>query len=121
MSTSSSFSNPMTSSSIVELAITCDQNNENQSEPSNQTPFYSLATSVPKYNRATNSVSLQPITTYNTSIQYHDNDYRNQEEEHLLGLHYDSNRLKREKLLLFTNIFRLLIIFILAPIIYYLV
>ncbi|CAF2884424.1 unnamed protein product [Rotaria sp. Silwood2] len=121
MSTSSSFSNPMTSSSIVELAITRDQNNENQSEPSNQTPFYSLATSVPKYNRATNSVSLQPITTYNTSIQYHDNDYRNQEEEHLLGLHYDSNRLKREKLLLFTNIFRLLIIFILAPIIYYLV
>ncbi|CAF0911661.1 unnamed protein product [Rotaria sp. Silwood1] len=121
MATSSSFSNPMTSSSIVELGITNNQNDENQPESSNRASSYSLATSIPIYNRATNSVSLQPITTYNTNIQSNDNDYRNEEDEHRLSLHYTSNRLKQEKLLLFINILRLLTIFILAPIIYFLV
>ncbi|CAF0762601.1 unnamed protein product [Rotaria sordida] len=112
----------MTSLSAVELVKTCNQNDEIQSESSNRTSSHSLAaTSVPTYNRATNTVTLQPITTLNTNIQFNDNDCRNEDGEHLLSLHYDSNRSKQGKLLLFSNIFRLLVICVLAPIIYFLV
>lgn len=65
------------------------------------------------------SILLQTITTDNRTAQPID-DFRNDEDHPLLTSHYDDNRLKQERLLLYTNIFRLLVIVILAPIIYFL-
>ena len=44
-------------------------------------------------------------------MQYDDQDFKN-DEDYLRSLHYDFNRSKQEKLLLFTNILRLLVVFI---------
>ncbi|CAF3389691.1 unnamed protein product [Rotaria socialis] len=121
MTTSFSFSTPMASLSAGELEIDRNARDKNLLESSNQTLFYSLDASVSRFQQATSPVSLQPITTDAPNIQYNNNDLKNEQEEHLLSLHYDSNRLKQEKLLLFTNMFRLLIIFIVSPIFYFLV
>ncbi|CAF1047943.1 unnamed protein product [Rotaria magnacalcarata] len=121
MTTSFSFSTPIASLSVGELGIDRNARDKNLLESSNQALFYSLDTSVSRFQQATSSVSLQPTTTSAPNIQYDNNNSKNEQEEHLLSLHYDSNRLKQEKLLLFTNMFRLLIIFIVVPIFYFLV
>jgi hypothetical protein len=94
-----SFDTPMASFSGTELSINRSQGTENQE---------SCATSDPKRHGTISSVNLEQ------------NDGTDDEENRLF-LHYDSNRLKQEKLLIFTNIFRVLIICIVACIMYFLV
>jgi len=89
----------MASSSGTALSINRSQATENQ---------VSFATSDPNRHRTISSVNVEQ------------NDGTDEEENRLFE-HYDSNRLKQEKLLLFTNIFRLLIVCIVGCIIYFLV
>ena len=110
----------MASFSQTEHAVTCNQIDENQPESFKQPSLHSLAASVPTNYSAHSSLTSHQTTIHHTSTQYDDQDFKN-DEDYLRSLHYDLNRSKQEKLLLFTNIFRLLVVFILAPIIYLLV
>ena len=110
----------MASFSKTEHAVTYHQIDENHPESFKQPSLHSLAASVPKYYSAHSSLTSHQTTGDHTSIRYDDRDFKN-DEDYLRGSHYDLNRSKQEKLLLFTNIFRLLVIFILAPITYLLI
>ena len=85
----------------------------------NPTSSSSLVGSVAKRQRH-GSIPLQTITTDNRTPQSID-DFRYDDYPPLLTSYYEHNRSKQERLLLYMNIFRLLVIIILAPIIYFLV
>jgi hypothetical protein len=122
MTTSISYTTPEASFSLTNSAINGPQDDENLSiTSSNQGLYHSFAATIPKRQRNTSSIRFPTITTDNTNIQYSDYDYRNEEDEHVRSLRYDSNRVKQERLLLFANIFRLLVIFVLAPTLYFIV
>jgi hypothetical protein len=93
-------------------SINRDQDDENQSELSNQSPSCSLVTLTPKLHQDSSTNLQRTTTTDNRTIQYND-DRSTDEDERALTSHYDKNRLKEERLLLITNIFRFLIVFIL--------
>ncbi|CAF1152857.1 unnamed protein product [Adineta steineri] len=104
MSSSFSFKTPMASFSVTDHAV-------NQSQDS----FHSINQSV-----APQPHSIIPISTTTTTTSSHVNIHSDDDEaEHLLGKRYESNRLKQEKLLVFTNIFRIIVICVAAPLIYY--
>jgi len=114
MATSSSLiNNSATSFSRIDLSLNDYPDDENSSSPS-------LIVSILKRDRNRLIVPLQTITTDNTTTESND-DGKNFEEDQLLTSYYDYNRTKQERLLSITNIFRLLIIFILGPIIYFIV
>jgi hypothetical protein len=114
MATSSSLvNNSATSFSRIDLSLNDYPDDENSSSPS-------LVVSTLKRDRNRLIVPLQTITTDNTTTESND-DGKNFEEDQLLTSYYDYNRTKQERLLSITNIFRLLIIFILGPIIYFIV
>ena len=102
----------MASFSAAELTI-----NRSQAVESRESSYSSVATSVMKQNRAIISGSSQMTTVDRICIQTDDED----EASRLLSQRYENNRMKQEKLLLFTNIFRILIICVFAPLIYFLV
>ncbi|CAF0891871.1 unnamed protein product [Adineta ricciae] len=102
----------MASLSVAELTI-----NRSQTAESRESSYSSVATSVIKQNRTIVSGSPQITTVDRTSgIQADDDD----EASRLLAQRYENNRMKQEKLLLFMNIFRVLIICVFAPLIYFL-
>lgn len=90
---------------------------ENELESSSQTSLASITKSL----KTTGSSNLQPLKASSTNIQYNTNNYRHDDDEFRLTLHYDSMRSKQQRLLLFMNIFRLLVIFIIAPLMYFVV
>jgi hypothetical protein len=120
MATSFSFETPAPSISTADFSINRTQDDENPSRSSCQTSFHSLAESSAKRDR-TNLMQLQTMTTDNNTITRSNHDGIFVEDDPLLTSDYDRNRSKQQNLLLITNIFRLLIILILAPIIYFLV
>ncbi|CAF1301323.1 unnamed protein product [Adineta steineri] len=104
MSSSFSFKTPMASFSVTDHAV-------NQSQDS----FHSINQSI-----APQPHSVIPISTTTATASSHVNIHSDDDEaEHLLGKRYESNRLKQEKLLVFTNIFRIIVICVAAPLIYY--
>lgn len=113
MSTSLSFVTPMASFSVADLTINQSQTSEHQDSS------YASATSTPKRQRTISSVNSPTGTIINANTP-HTDDY-DDDEERLLGSHYDNKRSKQERLLRFTNIFRVLVICILAPIIYFII
>lgn len=122
MSTSVSFKTPPASFSTIDLEINTNQNNDdddNRSTLSHHTSFHSLMTTMPKRHR-NSDIHLQTITSDNRSNQSVEENRLDEDDQHLAE-RYEAKRIKQEKLLLITNFFRLLIIFILAPIIYFLV
>ena len=112
MSTSYSFETPMTSFSAINPTII------NNADDDSQYSFHSLAATMPKRQPTISSVNVaQARATDNRNIQHNDDE----EEDHSLTEHYESNRKKQQKLLLFSNIFRLLVICVLAPLLYFIV
>ncbi|CAF1506096.1 unnamed protein product [Adineta ricciae] len=112
MSLSSSFKTPMASFSAAELTI-----NMSQAVESRESSYSSVATSAMRQNRAISSGSSHITTVDRIGIQADDED----EASRLLSQRYENNRMKQEKLLLFANIFRVLIICVFAPVIYFLI
>jgi hypothetical protein len=107
MSTSFTFETPMASFSAI----------NNNLDDDSQNSFYTTAATIAKRDRGISPINLaQARTTDNRNIQ--DND---DEADQSLTEHYEFNRKKQEKLLLFSNIFRLLVVCVLAPLIYFLV
>ena len=81
-----------------------------------QTSFHSMAT----HRQTMNSINLsQTPPPPQTTIDVPNTQSNDDEEDQLLISHYELNKRKQEKLLGFMNIFRFLIILILAPIIYF--
>lgn len=111
----------MTSALGTEDIIKRNQSDAKESKPSNQDAFTSLTIPAAKYHVTSASIDFTALTTCSTNIQYNDNSHQPNEDEHLLGLHYERNRLKQAKLLVFTNIFRLTTILVLAFMTYFLV
>lgn len=125
MSTSFSYRTPQTSISSIDMAV-----HLNSTDDQNSTSFHSTTGTFSKRNRRNNSgihlqtlaVSQQTTTTdENGSMGQLNTDLKVDDDEQILSSYYDHNRMRQEKLMLILNIFRLSVILVLAPIIYFLV
>jgi hypothetical protein len=120
MATSSSIVTPATSFSTMNLEINSNEDDQNPSGLLRANLFHSLTASAAKRTRSESGIHLQTITADNRTTPA-TVEHGNYEDDQLLSSHYDLIRLKQEKLLIYANIFRLAVIFILGPILYFLV
>jgi hypothetical protein len=111
----------MASFSAVDLTINnAHDDGDNQANLSNENSFHSSAASTGKRKRNDDGIRLQTLGKKNRTTSF-DADFRNDDDddEQNLARRYEKNKLKQERLLLITNIFRLVIVLILAPILYF--
>ena len=95
-------------------------NHDDENGLSRQNSILSSGTPGGKRQRADSGIALQTITTNDRPISsIRESDNENTDDEQSIALHYTSNRKKQGTLLLVTNVFRFLIVFILAFIIYF--
>lgn len=95
-------------------------NDDAANDLSRQNSILSKSASSGKRQRADSGILLQTITTENPSnTPKPESEISNTDDEQVVVLHYMDNRVRQGRLLLVTNIFRLLVVFILAFIIYF--